>query len=98
AFLLFLGPRGSGKSEATSYMLFRMKNKIHTCAVFCSSDTPDSIATGIIPDCFVYDAIDVACIQRIRERHKAINHTLQVTGKMPPFCKSSQVLLIADDI
>ena len=98
AFVLLLGPRGSGKSLTTIYMLFRMRQKVHTCAVFCGSDTPDSIAAGILPDCFVYDAIDLPCLETVRTRAQWIQKTFEATGQMPPHCKSSEVLLIADDV
>jgi hypothetical protein len=97
-FSLIVGPRDTGKSTLLFYKLFRMRERIPTCAVFCSSEDGDSVVHGILPDCFVYDEINLECLGRIRERHKHIKKTLETTGQLPPGCTSDEVLLIGDDI
>lgn len=98
SFVLFVGPRRSGKGQTQNWMLFRLREKIHTCVVFCGSDAGDSAASRLVPDCFVYDAIDVNCLQALRVRYNNAKYTFEQTGKMPPFCKTLNVLIIADDV
>lgn len=97
-FSLILGSRDCGKSNLLIYMLYRMQKRIPTCVFFCSSEGSEPILEGILPDCFTYEGIDDECLKRIRQRHVDIMATYKETGRMPPGCTTTDLLILGDDI
>lgn len=97
-FCIILGSRDCGKSNTLYYMLYRMRELLHTCVFFCSSESSDSVMEGMIPDCFIYPQIDTECLMRIRNRFERIHTTFKKKQKMPQNCKTADVLILFDDV
>ena len=70
---LLLGTSGTGKSKIILDMIYHLKEEIPICYIFCPTNKSNNTFTGLVPDDFIADDVDVETLEAIYKTQEMRN-------------------------
>jgi ABC-type dipeptide/oligopeptide/nickel transport system ATPase component len=83
--ILLLGTSGTGKSKIILDIMHTIKDEVPVSYIFCPTNSVNDTFTGIVPDCFISEDVDVDKLENIIKMQ-------EIRMKIYKKCNDKQIL------